>query len=174
MAGAYIPLNSPVTLDVSGQGGGWAQAITSLGLSSGIPDLKSAISSALIGYGLFPVDVDISADNIIPAVTWAWSGSIVLRPTYDTDSEGLAQAVGEAIQAASGYAATVAVTNIGSPRKLDAPADHSGVPTWLKKFLDTLQQDATWIAVGGVGLIALVVVAAAYGPNIKKLASVSL
>lgn len=174
---ATIPINAPVTLAVNGRGGSWSSAFGGLGLSSGIDELQAAVSSALNNYGLFPVSVNLNATNIIPAVTWPFTGTIIVRPTYDTNAADLAGNVAQAIQDATGNAGTVAVTKIGTTLSGDAqplddtPDAGNGLPPFLKSFFDELKKDATWIAVGGVGLVALIVVAVAYGPNVKKLAT---
>lgn len=170
-----IPANAPVTLTASGQGGSLLATLESFGLSSGVSELETNIKSTLRLYGLFPVSVDLKATNMLPAPTWPWNGTIIVRPTYDTDSDTLRDQVASAIQDASGYAPSVAWNSTGRVDDADAAnADNNLLPDPIAKLLNELKKDATWIAIGGVGLVALIVVAVAYGPNIKKLASVNL
>lgn len=172
-----IPNNTPVTFNVSGQAGSLWQSLTSFGLSTGVSEVEAEIRSALVRYGLTPANgPSIAARNVIPSPTWPFTGAVVIRPTYATDDAALRTAVEQAIEAATGYAATAAIVSIGDATDAvdpDAPTP-SPLPQWLADFLHLLETDAKWIAVGGVGLVALVVVVVAYGPNIKKIASVHL
>lgn len=171
----FIARNAPVTLTASGQAGSLLEALSSFGLSSGVSDLETTIKSTLRGYGLAPVSVDLKATNLIPSPTWPWAGTIIVRPSYDTDSDSLRDQVAAAIQDASGFAPSVAWNSTGGVDEADAAnTDNNLLPDPIAKLLNELKKDATWIAVGGVGLVALIVIAVAYGPNIKKLASVNL
>lgn len=172
-----IPTNTPVTLSISGTAGSLWSSVTSLGLSTGVPEVEAAMRSSLANYGLTPVSgPTIAAGNVIPSPSWPFTGAVVVRPSYDVDDAALRVSVESALRDATGYAASASIQSVGDAADVVDPRapTPSPLPQWLADSLHLLERDATWIAVGGVGLVALIVVVVAYGPNIKKLASVNL
>lgn len=179
-----IAANTGTTLTFTGQAGS-ALNLLEGALTAGfagltMDDVKQAITTALRGYGLPPSSVDVQEAGVagsfgitLPATVIALTGTIVLRSTYDTTDDDLRANVAQAINDATGYAAAVRIDTVGKANDATDPQP-SALPAWLSALMHELKTDATWIAVGGVGLVALVVIVVGYGPNIKKLASFQL
>jgi hypothetical protein len=123
------------------------------------------------------------------ALSFAWTATIVIRPTYTTDDQSLDDTVAQAIQDATGYAATVQLQSVQDPSAPD-PVIAAG-PSTLQSIANatstavaavTAPVGAAFQGITGEAntvliLVAIVGVALAliigYGPNVKKLATVS-
>lgn len=146
-----VPSGTLYTVACSGKAGGY--------LSSTTPgDVENAIAGALQVAGFAVKVVTVKDTDVLPGiVSFSWAGSITVRTTFDyTTDDDVSYQLLQAVEAATGYPATLSNPTAGDPSVPDPQSP------W-EAFLAALQKDAGIALVVVVGVVVLVVVVGGEG-----------
>jgi hydroxypyruvate isomerase len=173
-----IALNSLVTFSAQGEAGGFVATMTNW-TSTGVTDAQTAITTSLRNYGLSPVLVNLNATNWVPNFAFPWTGTIAIRPSYTTDDIGLTNQVAAAIQDATGYAAVLSMQSVQDastpdPTMAQPSSISDTITTTIASAASALGSETNKLLLGAAIIVVVVVLVVGYGPNVKKLSTVSL
>lgn len=175
--GQTIPAGSQITVQVTG-----AQTVAAISGALNADDVMNAVSADLASQG-FVVEQSTNSGGLLaafsPMIQESFSGQLILQNAGMTDTDTLTALIAQAFEDVTGQVVgTITIPQFsgasgavltGAPQA--ALTTTQSIGSAVSGFFSGLTTTATALLIGIAALVVLVLVLAAYGPNVKHIAA---